>query len=183
MKVILHAGAGKTGSTAIQHFLSRNYEVLKTNGVLYPNPQENIINSGNSECILTYFESNNEKELKEFIMNQVKRAKEFNSEQVILSSEILPELDTNELVVLKILLDEIFIDVCPIIYVRNPYDWTYSAWMQHVKRHLVFEPFESYYIKIARDHLMKICRFINVFENSKVISYDSNKKRLISSFL
>lgn len=39
-KIIFHIGRPKAGTTAIQHFMSDNYAVLKENGILYPKSGE-----------------------------------------------------------------------------------------------------------------------------------------------
>lgn len=183
MKLTLHAGAGKTGSTAIQDFFSRNHDNLKKYGVLYPNPKVGVITSGNGSPISASLRASNDLKAKRFIEVQIKKAENLGIEHIVLSSESFSGLGKNYLKALKVMVEDNFSDVNCIIYVRNPFDWTYSAWMQHVKRHLVTEPFDSYYPKLARKHLQSVCRFLDVFKDSKVVSYDANKRNLIENFL
>jgi len=183
MKLTLHAGAGKTGSTAIQDFLSINHDNLKKQGVLYPNPKVGVITSGNGAHISASLRANNDLKAKRFIEAQIKKAENLGIQHIVLSSESFSGLGKNYLKALKTLVEDGFSEVNCIIYVRNPFDWTYSAWMQHVKRHLVTERFDNYYPKLARKHLQSVCRFLDVFNDSKVISYDANKRKLIENFL
>ncbi len=183
MKLTLHAGAGKTGSTAIQDFLSRNHDNLKKQGVLYPNPKVGVITSGNGALISTNLRASNDLKARRFIEVQVKKAQDLGLKHIVLSSESFSGLNKSCLKTLKSLVDDNFSDINCVIYVRNPFDWTYSAWMQHLKRHLVTVPFDSYYPKLARKHLQSVCRFLDIFSDSKVISYDANKRNLIENFL
>ena len=183
MKITLHAGAAKTGSTAIQNFLSRNHNNLKRNSVLYSEPRVNIINSGNGVGIMRYLRGGDELQARKFIESLVKQAEELGLEHVILSSETFSGFHPRYINKLRDLVEDTFSEVNCIIYVRNPVDWTYALWMQQIKRKLCTESFYTFYPKIARTHLTQVLRFNNTFKNSKIISYDANKKQLIKSFL
>ena len=52
--IFLHIGISKTGTTSIQHFLYKNQETLKKNGLLYPCP----FNIGNTNFLNEEFQSN-----------------------------------------------------------------------------------------------------------------------------
>ena len=184
MELLLHAGAGKTGSTAIQGFLSRSYDDLIKKGICYPSPNDPLsITAGNAERIWYFLVQDRENHAEQFIRQQVEAANTYGCDRVILSSELLVELDSVHLDKLKNIFRNFFSIVTPLIYARNPADWAYSAWMQHIKRSAIAEPFETYYKKIARAHIPNILRFATCFENSKIVSYDANKAYLIESFL
>ena len=174
----------KTGSTAIQHFLSRNHDNLKNNGVFYPDPQVKAITAGNGVGVMRYLKQGNELQARKFIEHRVKQAEELGLEHIVLSSEEFAGVRYNDcLNKFRGLVEDIFSDVNCIIYVRNPVDWAYALWMRSIERNLVTKSFETCYPKIARRHLTQVLRFNDTFKGSKVISYDANKTKLIESFL
>ncbi|MCF6288938.1 MAG: hypothetical protein L3J53_06870 [Proteobacteria bacterium] len=85
-QLYIHIGMPKTGSSAIQAFLSLNKRYLKKHGFSYPNNpgfnQAFQTSSGNAVDVFTWIKNNNTDIFKKYL-------KKANARHVILSSEIL----------------------------------------------------------------------------------------------
>lgn len=127
-KVIIHAGPGKTGSSAIQHYLSENVSQLKSNGILYPSHKtdENSVSSGNFKEVLSITED------KKFIIDDKKLddlLRKFNNSDyhtLLLSSEFFSRLIPQ--------LNQKIVNANFIIYLRDPLAVFESGYNQTVKR-------------------------------------------------
>ncbi|GAP74584.1 hypothetical protein W04_1100 [Pseudoalteromonas sp. SW0106-04] len=127
-KIIIHAGPGKTGTSAIQSWLSSNIELLKSHGIHYPAHEvdSNSVSSGN---LLKVLKSDG----KHWVVDEVKLKQlvsAFESskcEVLLLSSEhfysVIEELH-------RMLPEAKFL-----LYFRNPVDMLESNYNQGVKRH------------------------------------------------
>lgn len=149
MKILLHMGQHKTGSTALQRSLLNARETLLENGILYPNcvypspkhffliglllnghdlPKQLLRRfKGDADLFIQYAESSWEK--------LVKECRDNAPEALILSSENLSE--THRFSVKKGLADllsELSTDVQPILYVRDPADRYISLAQQRLKQ-------------------------------------------------
>lgn len=99
MRVFLHIGSHKTGTTAIQEFASENSEWLKKNGLLYPSfdliggPRERshlgMVNR------VTRAESLPDAESPDMLMRKAREAAEAEGLDILLSAESLFRLDDN----------------------------------------------------------------------------------------
>lgn len=58
-KIFIHAGPGKTGTSTIQHWLSRNVDLLAENGIHYPyhDVDSNGVSPGNYDAVLSQDEN------------------------------------------------------------------------------------------------------------------------------
>ena len=136
MRLIIHIGTQKTGSTTIQSFLKLNKKYLLKQGILIP---ESIAyrESFNHRwlCSFAYEDNNFDKIsvlpeidnlsnllISEKISEFREEVKKFDSDLCIISSEHLPlELKTKEKITkLKNVLEDIFDDIKIIIYIRKP---------------------------------------------------------------
>lgn len=92
MKIILHIGQSKTGTSAIQKFLTNNRIALRDHGVLYPNIRRNgfpiDITSHNAVAdALLEFKTFPFLTANEYFQQFFKQAENFNSHTMILSAE------------------------------------------------------------------------------------------------
>ncbi|MEP3475805.1 MAG: hypothetical protein ABJN57_06275 [Hyphomicrobiales bacterium] len=92
MKIILHIGQSKTGTSAIQKFLTNNRAALREHGVLYPNIKKNglpIDITSHNAVADALLESKTFPNLtaNEYFQQFFKQAKNFNSHTMILSAE------------------------------------------------------------------------------------------------
>ena len=137
-KIILHIGAGKCGSSALQTFLSHNpvlkthdekvvvYTVVNRDGVLYPPKtiKKQVRTSETNYCSSVLLRNCNEATFK---VNFRKSLARFNCDTLVLSCEGW----RNDAQYAAALLSELKdFDVTVIMYVRPPVEWINSAWWQ-----------------------------------------------------
>jgi len=176
MKLILHIGTHKTGSTALQRFLHINDEALKAHGCLYPTTYRN---GKWHDQIFEDCKPNMIKVLKQ----------EFRGfETAVISYEGAYTAETHTIEQLKRLSDNIEIQV----FFRNQVDWFNSSFNQQFKAHrqpikniCTFDYRRAEIVRIfdLNFHLLRWERF---FDRSqiKVIPYDTKSSpydRLLAS--
>lgn len=129
IKVYIHVGPPKTGTSAIQNWLVNNVNTLMRHGIYYPNHtlDNNGVSSGN---VLDLFDRDENKQLHfspQKAQETLNSALATNAEILLLSSEFF-----------FIRLDAIlayFSDASVICYLRYPLDTNESGYNQQVKRH------------------------------------------------
>lgn len=148
MKLILHIGMPKTGSTALQEFLVRNRGALLKQGVLYPMVDVSRLNHN----FLSLFLFRNEqipRSLKakygsnldlmtkdaEANWNQIKKQiKKYRPEVVILSGELVFRgLAIGDVDAFKLRLQELTNDIQVVLYIRQPSKLYLSQTQQYLK--------------------------------------------------
>lgn len=173
----LHIGAGKTGSSALQVWLNQNSAELLKHGILYPRGNELIrddytITSGNG---VEAIESIKSKTGEVYLKNLTSKI----GKNILLSSERFQSLNLQEVEQIKEFGKKNNIKIIPIIYLRDIYDVTYSAYVQQVKRHALFIDFQEYVNGISSIQQISVLElWASIFENIKVIHYDTNKSSL-----
>lgn len=138
LKIYIHIGPPKTGTSALQNWFLSNRAWLLGKGIYYPNHSidSNGVSSGHVECLFDR-DSNNELHFSAVKLADVlEKATKSSAQSLLLSSEFffrrLPSILT-KLPQAKI-----------IAYVRNPLDVIESSYNQSVKRH-----FQTEVIKIT----------------------------------
>ncbi len=126
-RIIIHAGPGKTGSSAIQAWLNSNREYLQDNHFYYPehDQDKNGVSSGNFLSIMSH-SGKGKYELDKNKINKLLGSID-DKTSVILSSEIFFNKISD---IYKILPEAEFI-----VYLRNPIEVWESNYNQSVKRH------------------------------------------------
>jgi len=128
-KVYIHAGPGKTGSSAIQLWLNENAKLLAEKGVLYPKHESDVngVSSGNREAILKsdgkggwYVCEKKVKSILEFLDKS-------ECHTLFLSSEFFYRYIADIAACIP--------NVEFIIYIRNPLELMESNYNQGIKRH------------------------------------------------
>ncbi|MDG2472674.1 MAG: hypothetical protein P8M71_06110 [Pseudomonadales bacterium] len=184
MKILhLHIGLSKTGTSAIQSWLSLNSKRLSTRGFSYkdssPRAAQGAITSGNGIPLYKACQSGDE-EILRTLLHQFYFA---NNNKAIISSEFLQGLKEDELILLKKICSTDKIDLRIIAYARSVYEHLYSNYHQGVKRHGFTEPFGFYEKMDYSEHRKYIENYINVFGDAiRLLNYDYNQSNIISSF-
>ena len=122
-------GPPKTGTSAVQKWLSSNQTILQKQGVLYPSHtiDANGVSSGNVNCI---YDIDDKKQLslnKDRLMNLISNFNASEYSILLLSSEFF----FREMDVLKLHIPNAKF----IAYIRNPIETKESGYNQSVKRH------------------------------------------------
>jgi len=184
----LHAGAHKTGSSALQNFFELNILRLKSEDFAYEN-QVNI----KSEYHIT---SGNGIKLFKAIALQLLPDNEIDSlvlsyfgehPNAICSSECFAEFDESHWKKLSKSLQRVDVKIKIIFYVRNVIPFLKSAYHQEIKRKGESRLFDEWINQGGWAHFtatktLQIIADNFPPENIKVLHYDDEKKRLISSF-
>jgi hypothetical protein len=184
-RLILHIGAPKTGTSAIQRFLASNIENLRLMGLDYLNaepPRGDLHTTGNGLPIFLYFEhAEAEPKKLESLINGY-----FGAQRTaIVSSELLSSITAVGW--------RHIIDACQaqnitpsaIYYVRNVYPFYISAYNQVVKHNGVTESFDEFVeqnsIFNCADRLTFIADLIGA-ERLNVAHYESEQKNICEHF-
>ncbi|MBE7213951.1 hypothetical protein MK852_17140 [Shewanella benthica] len=126
--VVIHAGPGKTGTSAIQFWLNSNRQLLEKNGVWYPKHAHDVnnVSSGNLDTVFEY-DKNRKKVLSlSKVKSLLSKFEASEHKQLLLSSEFF-FLHIEELI-------QIIPNVKFIVYLRNPLELIESNYNQGVKR-------------------------------------------------
>ncbi|MFV8782433.1 hypothetical protein ACNKU7_08440 [Microbulbifer sp. SA54] len=137
MKLILHIGSDKTGTTAIQSILSNNRQILSDLGVCYPNLTKATHHEELAHEIIRGQQGLAWKALREILKQDHK--------YVILSSEMLCTLNNKHIRVLKEWLGNI--DTTIIAYIRRSDEYLESGIKQRLKGLQSKEDFSRFYLK------------------------------------
>lgn len=137
MKLILHIGTAKTGTTALQHFLCVNAKKLREHGIHYATPPNEFnFNSITNTLLLTGLDK-----FRTFFLNQLKVAERDGAHTIIASSESLYSISAllEERNLIEQLRASIPAEVeCRVLcYVRRPDHCLESLYNQNVKRGVI----------------------------------------------
>lgn len=192
--VVLHVGAGKTGTSAIQTWLARNHGRLAKQGILYPEPPEGFalamegkITTGNATPVVEF-------------TNRKRRSAGFNeaaflawldgllrlrADTILFSSEILPGGDAQLFAALRDFVEERNARVKVVYAVRNAADHAFSKWGQMVKRHGCVLTWDEFCRDSTVPFLRVLNRFADVFgrEAIEVINYERHKHDMVGRLL
>lgn len=184
--IYLHIGCGKTGSSALQIWFSQTADTLRTHGIIYPQDRKidssYEITSGNGGSAVESIQAGNAKNFFEKLLANNPAG------DLLLSSESFQILSSEQIIELRSILDEYKLNPVVIAYVRNLYDFAWSAYNQMVKRHgcgISFKDFafSNVWRPLIRQHLDVLDAFASHFNVIRVIHYDSEKSRLDLAFL
>lgn len=179
--IYLHIGTHKTGTTYIQNLCGKNYDLLKSNGVLYPfqgrKPTTGHHNIG-------WFYSNRGLYFKDTPFSTKELIKEIEStslDKILISTEVFSSDEFNSLHIEKIKSDLSNYEVHPVIFIRNPLYSIYSFWQEWVKHGLLhsFETClkdENYVTQRLNSPSNIIKKWHHAFnENITIVVYDNLK--------
>ena len=183
MRLYLHAGTNKTGSSFLQTVLTQNRTQLLQQGVLVPASKwdermtEGLISPGNGHQLAWLLSTEDAQKTKLYLSQLVQQARQQNVNKVVLSNEILIRLFSNQNI-LEILTqsahDAGFDTIHCLCLLRNPYEhalslfkhraksgkWgSYEEWLEKNYETLrVFKPFLSCYEQFSIDWEFRLYR-------------------------
>lgn len=201
MKLILHIGTPKTGTSAVQQFLHRNQRTLMEYGFHYATPRHGSEHANDVANALSIGDS---RAVQAFLARHVKSARRSGAGTVLISSEnfyaknvlvamqrqqVLPnalERDRTFVKTLRALLPD-GIATCRIVcYFRRPDRYAESLYNQHVKRGIIDRTFDEFLALIEPALFYDTCMrsWANVFDrrNCTVRVYDTVKTDVVSDF-
>ncbi|WND03178.1 hypothetical protein QGN29_02200 [Temperatibacter marinus] len=184
MKIIIHIGTHKTGTTAIQNFCYKNNILLNNEGFFYAGPVTNNLLTQHSE-LAQFLRENNSEVLESFFVQNISSAKKLNCHSLILSAENLCHMGPTAIERLYDYTKEH--EVVIKIYVRNIYDYVMSALSQRVKvMHTLMEgPEPISPIMKSINYSIILNRWEKVYGKTavQVDSFDLHKHDMITHFL
>lgn len=181
-KLFLHIGCGKTGSSALQVWLYKNYENLLSLGVLYPKTGKDIksdyqITSGNGVKLSRDL-------LDDKNIDYIFEAFSSGIENVLFSSENFQKFGESELKFLKKKCEDAGVEVHVLAFVRDVYDVVFSLYVQAVKRNNYSKNFRDYVAGLKRLQQFEVVNLWGkFFPEIKVVHYDTHKSKLNLPFL
>lgn len=128
-RIIIHTGPGKTGSSAIQAWLTKNTKWLESQNILYPKHDlsKDKISSGNLREILTQAEDGSWQVDIEKVTQLIAQFHKSQCNTLLLSSEFF----FHKIIQIQSAIPEAEF----IAYIRNPVELLESNYNQSVKRH------------------------------------------------
>ncbi|WP_061007998.1 glycosyltransferase [Vibrio sp. CUB2] len=182
-QLYIHIGLSKTGSSALQSWLSLNSTRLKEQGIDYadlsPTAKDGKITAGNGVQLYQACNSESWEEVERLIKNVY-----FNSnDRALISSETLQGLQTESIKEIKRICDSNNIKITVVAFARSVYELLYSNYLQGVKRHgFTFEFGEKQHLNYKDQRQCLEC-FYNEFGSEFILAnYDQHKNSLISFF-
>lgn len=185
-KLYLHIGLGKTGSSALQSWLSLNAEALSRQGIDYADTVPEIKYgeslSGNGSLLHKACVSQNFDEV-ETLLTSTYFFTPGNSVAII-SCELFQGIRPSTILKIQEICENNGIDISVIAYVRSVYEVLYSTYTQFVKRssytHNFGEKESDTNFSTTVEYLK---RYLEVFgEKLIILNYDEVKKDIYASF-
>lgn len=194
MKVVLHIGHGKTGSSYIQSRLAVGQAVLRENGIVYPEHEstkraaQGKFAAGNAAISWSDIEK-----LPEKISADAARYHENHT--LLYSSERLFQQLSSKFHILKSLARKYSVTI--VLFIRNPWDLAASSYVQGVKRHNVSAEFSAYLRNPFSENAPPSFNYVNVLGNvekmvrrirendinSIVLNYSHHEATVFESFM
>ena len=182
-ELYIHIGLSKTGSSAIQSWLSLNADRLKKQGYDYadlsPSAKNGKITAGNGVLLFQACNQQNWAEVERLIAHVYF----MRNNKAIVSSESLQGVSVEAINKISSLCNRHSIRVKVIAYARSAYELLYSNYLQGIKRHgftFAFGEEQKLSYLTQRQYLQN---YYNVFDkNLQIVNYDSVKNDIFSSF-
>jgi hypothetical protein len=184
-KLFLHVGLGKTGSSALQSWLSLNSKAFAKQGVDYadlvPQAKKGEVSSGNGyplhkACVSQDFEE---------VERLLNTTYFFNpgNHVALISCELFQGLRIQLLESLNETLNKCNLDVTIIVYVRSIYEQLYSTYLQGIKRASIAHRFgEEASDLIMSRSVQFLKKFVTVFgDRVLAVNYDDRNTDIYTS--
>lgn len=172
-KIYLHVGCGKTGSSALQVWLSQVSRELAEKGLVYPmhhgQPLSSYsVTSGNGWRLSNAIQ---ERTVDDYF---ARWRDQYIEPTLLFSSECLQQLDTEDWIYFSQYATEHDIEIEVLAYVRNVYDVCYSSYVQLVKRNTYSDDFRSFALNhTTLQQFSVIKKLVESNVNKKIIHYDN----------
>jgi hypothetical protein len=185
-KLYLHIGLGKTGSSALQSWLSLNAEAMTRQGIDYadtvPEVKYGESLSGNGSLLHKACISQDFEEVESLLTSTYFFTPENNV--AIISCELFQGIRPSTILQLREICEKNGIEIHVIAYARSVYEVLYSTYIQFVKRSSYTHSFGEHESDISFSTTAEyLRRYLEVFgDNMVVLNYDEAKKDIYSSF-
>jgi hypothetical protein len=201
MKLILHIGTPKTGTTAVQRFLHRNQRALTEYGFHYATPPHG---SEHANAVANALSTDDSRTVQTFLARHVKSARRRGADNILISAEnfyarnvlvamkrqqVLPnalERDRMFVETLRALLPDEITTSRIVCYFRRPDRYAESLYNQHVKRGIIDDTFDQFLSLIESALFYDMCMrsWAEVFGQSNCVVrlYDTVKTDVIGDF-
>ena len=142
MKLYLHIGTNKTGSSSLQYFFQKNRLNLLNHDVYYPESkwdtkiEEGKISPGNGYMLATIILNGSQVDLQDYLSKLITETRQRAVNKILLSNEVLIRIlsDKNNLDKLNYALKDCnFEQVILVCYIRNYYDHALSLFKHRNK--------------------------------------------------
>lgn len=202
MKLILHIGTPKTGTTAVQRFLHANRQSLPDYGIHYATPPNS---HGHANSVANALSTGDDRAMQTFLAKHVKCARRRGADTILVSAEnfyvrnvlfsmqrreVCPdalERDRKLVETLRALLPDEIETVRIACYFRRPDRYAESLYNQHVKRGIIAITFDEFLSLIEPALFYDKCMrsWADVFgqSNCNVRLYDTVKMDVVGDFL
>lgn len=138
LKLIIHSGTPKTGTTSFQSWMFNHSELLAKNGIYYPRDVKSL-SEPKHQWLASYLKNNEGIILKEKLNGIIQSAKNLNLNTIFLSSEGVYNywyfMSTESKLLLKELNDHISIDIWTVF--RKPNSYLLSLYKQNLENHQI----------------------------------------------
>jgi|GEM_PF-6355542 len=179
-KVLIHIGYAKTGSSAVQAWLHENRWLLAETNRIYPLRSidgDHLISSGNGQVLIDYLGGRR-------TFDEVDRLYKFSDPSTItlISSERI-RLTPDAIDKVRALVQAFQLDIEFLAYVRDPFSWLHSRYLQRVKRHNFTGDFLSFLQRTKR--ISFITESFNLKHSGfpyKLVSYDQHQDNVLAPF-
>ena len=182
-RIVIHAGFGKTGSSAIQLFLANNKDLLDSLGLFYKCPEINNsreITSGNAEPLYEALKNHRISDIHDFLETHTSQEK-----ISILSSEMLAHLKRDQWHTLIKSCETKGLEIEKIVFfVRNVDGFLKSAYDQTLKRHGNSNEFQNFISVDNWQHYNALINLKQVFDQGILLPlhFESKKRELLHAF-
>jgi hypothetical protein len=201
MRLILHIGTPKTGTTAVQRFLCANRQRLAESDVHYATPH----GSGQANDVANALGTGDSRAVNGFLVKQVKAARQCGADTLLISAEnfyarnIHAAMQRQQIVPNAPERDQMFVEAlrelipdeiatCQIAcYLRRPDQYAESLYNQHVKRGIIDSTFDEFLslIEPALSYDRCLYPWADYFgqRNCVLRVYDSAKRDVVGDFV
>lgn len=184
-KLFLHIGLGKTGSSALQSWLSLNSEALSKQGIDYadlvPHAKTGEVSSGNGYDLQRALIDQDFDEVERLLTHTYFFNRKNNV--ALISCELFQGIRAPFVQKIHDICAKCDIDVTIIVYIRSVYEQQYSTYLQGIKRSSIAHRFGEKSSDIAFHRSVEyLRRYVRVFGDKVLaVNYDIAKKDIYAS--
>lgn len=171
MKIYIHIGTHKTGSTSIQNVLFNNRQKLIDKGFYYPRVVDNHTGQHHLAWMLA---ENNFDEASSYLKGEVSNAEALGCESIILSSEEFEFLGSSE----RISFFKNFGEVSIVVMLRRQDDFLEAEYNQSVKMPTVRYSKDIFHFYVEKNFSSRM-NYAHILQNWKKV-YDESSLQIIS---
>ena len=170
MKLTIHAGLHKTGSSSIQVFFDNQQDCIEEAKIYYP---KDLYLNGAHHPFACAAKQGDKDTIYHQIQEWVRECSQRELDTIFVSSEDFEYLDTADIKLVKEYAEELGLEVNVIIYIRPQSDLIVSQYSQQVREGFCLESFHDFFdlqIELILD------RYSSIFGKSLIVRsyYDSN---------